>query len=145
MCNSDQCSHKIISLLRNIQGALKCNMKSSAKGFGLTTSQFMIVYEIYNNKGMSLKELSTRLDLPKSSVSRIVDQLVNRGVVIRKIPKENRRKVELSITDDFVKNKNISYINIKMVSAINNDTDNGKSQRIINALEELNKLLESEK
>jgi predicted transcriptional regulator len=120
-------------------------MKSSAKGFGLTTSQFMIVYEIYNNKGMSLKELSTRLDLPKSSVSRIVDQLVNRGVVIRKIPKENRRKVELSITDDFVKNKNISYINIKMVSAINNYTENGKSQRIINALEELNKLLESEK
>ena len=105
MCEARNCVQKIMYLLRKIQGNLNCQMQSSAESFGLTTSQFMVMFEIYNNKDISLIELSERLDLPKSSVSRLVDQLVNQEIVIREIPKENRRIIKLSISDEFLKKK----------------------------------------
>ena len=144
MCNSRQNTHKILDLLRNIQGGLKCHMVSSAENFGLTVAQFMIMYEIYNHKYISLNELCIKLDLPKSSVSRIVDQLVNKGVILREIPKDNRRTVKLSMVEEFLKNEKISNINNKLNEIITLDMEPIKSQRIISALEELNSILTCE-
>jgi MarR family transcriptional regulator, organic hydroperoxide resistance regulator len=87
MCNSVCCIQKIMSLLRSIQGSLNNHISLNAESSGLTNSQFMVMFEIYNNKNISLNELSTRLDLPKSSLSRIVDQLVNKSIVKREVPK----------------------------------------------------------
>ena len=94
-----------------------------------------------NNKDISLNDLSIRIDLPKSSVSRIVDQLVNMGAVNREIPKENRRSVKLSIATKFYENQEISNINEKIKSVIIDEIQPEKSERIISALEELNALL----
>lgn len=43
------------------------------------------------------------MNLTKSTVSGIVDRLEKQGVVIREIPKDNRRIVKLSISEDFKK------------------------------------------
>lgn len=145
MCNSEKCSFKIMSLLKNIQNALNCNVTSNAENLGLTVSQLMVVYEIYNNKYISLNDLSRRLDLPKSSVSRIVDQLVNMGAVNREIPKENRRIVKLSIVAKFLENEKISNINEKIKGAIIDEIEPKKSERIISALEELSSFLKCDK
>lgn len=141
MCNSKNCSFKIMSLIRNIQGALNCNVASDAKKLGLTVSQLMVIYEIYNNKDISLKDLSIRLDLPKSSVSRIVEQLVTMGAVNREIPKENRRVVRLSVPTEFLAREDLLNINDKITGIIIDEIEPQKSERIIAALEELNSLL----
>lgn len=51
----------------------------------------MVVYGLYNNKDISLKDLRIRLGLPKSSVSIIADQLIN---WVQLIEKYQRKIVE---------------------------------------------------
>jgi len=145
MCEARNCVQKIMYLLRKIQGNLNCQMQSGAENFGLTTSQFMVMFEIYNNKGISLIELSERLDLPKSSVSRLVDQLVNQEIVIREIPKENRRTVKLSISSEFLKNKDVCDITSEINDSIAKDLEPQKADAIISALEELISVIKSKK
>jgi MarR family transcriptional regulator, organic hydroperoxide resistance regulator len=143
MCNSPCCIQKIMNLLRTIQGSLNCHMKSNAENLGLTTSQFMVMFEIYHNKDISLIELSEKLDLPKSSVSRLVDQLVNHGIIIREIPKENRRTVKLSISPVFLQNKNVSDITNKLNDSIIGSLEPQQADKIISALEELISVIKS--
>ena len=145
MCEARNCVQKIMYLLRKIQGNLNCQMQSSAESFGLTTSQFMVMFEIYNNKDISLIELSEKLDLPKSSVSRLVDQLVNQEIVIREIPKENRRTIKLSISDEFLKKKDVLDITSGLNDSIATDLEPEKADAIILALEELISVIKSKK
>jgi DNA-binding Lrp family transcriptional regulator len=91
---SGSCVEKLISLYKAIQGCLK----TISQEYEFTVPEMMIMLELYENKALSLNELSEKMEFPKSSVSRIVDNLVNRGYVSREIPKENRRMVELSIS-----------------------------------------------
>ena len=77
MCYSGGCAEKLISLFKSIQGCLK----SISQEFELTVPEMMIMLELYENKTLSLNELSEKIEFPKSSVSRIVEGLVNREYV----------------------------------------------------------------
>ena len=145
MCEARNCVQKIMYLLRKIQGNLNCQMQSSAESFGLTTSQFMVMFEIYNNQDISLIDLSEKLDLPKSSVSRLVDQLVKQEIVIREIPKENRRTVKLSISPEFLQKKDVSDITNELNDVIIGNLQPQKADQIISALEELISVIKSKK
>lgn len=145
MCEARNCVQKIMYLLRKIQGSLNCHMQSSAESLGLTTSQFMVMFEIYNNKDISLIELSEKLDLPKSSVSRLVDQLVNQEIVIREIPKENRRTVKLSINPEFLKKRDVCDMTSGINDSIAADLEPQKADAIIAALEDLISVIKSKK
>lgn len=141
MCE-ERCSiQKIMQLLRTIQGKLNCHIESNAQKFGLTTSQFMVMFEIYNHKDISLNELSEKLELPKSSVSRLVDQLVNHGIVMREIPKENRRTVKLSIASDFLEKANVNRISDDLEDNLAVGLEPQRVERIISALEELSSVI----
>ena len=70
MCYSGGCAEKLISLFKSIQGCLK----SISQEFELTVPEMMIMFELYENKILSLNELSEKIEFPKSSVSRIVDR-----------------------------------------------------------------------
>lgn len=66
-------------------------------GFPLSVSQVMTLQELEHNK-ITLMELSAKLLLERSSVSRLVDQLVKEGFINRETNSENRREVLLSLT-----------------------------------------------
>lgn len=141
MCNSCNCFEQILKLLRSIQGSLNNNMKSNAEDFGLNTTEFMVMFEIYNNEGISLNSLSKMLNLPKSSVSRIVDQLVEKSIVYRIIPEENRRTIKLSINKDFLKSKEVMDMNKEINDKLLENIAPDKADRIISALEELKAII----
>lgn len=65
---------------------------------GITLSQCHALMELSNNDNISLSDLSSKLSVDKSSASRTVDNLVNKELVIRNIPKENRRVTNLALT-----------------------------------------------
>jgi len=134
-----------MNLVRVIQGNLNCDMQSKAENLGLTTSQFMVMFEIYNNEDISLIDLSQKLDLPKSSVSRLVDQLVNQEIVIREIPKENRRTVKLSVSPKFLQKKDISDMTDELNNSIMGNLEPQKADQIISTLEELISVIKSKK
>jgi DNA-binding MarR family transcriptional regulator len=77
----------------NIQGNANCCE-------GVTLAQCHTLLELQlHRKPISLNELSERLYLDKSTVSRTVDSLVRKGAVNREVPAQNRRKVTLSLTE----------------------------------------------
>jgi DNA-binding MarR family transcriptional regulator len=67
-------------------------------GFPLSLSQVFAMQEL--EKGtMSVTELASRLELERSSVSRLVDELVRGEFVSRDINESNRREMILSLTE----------------------------------------------
>ena len=141
MCCLGSCAGKLMALFKSIQGCLK----SISEEFELTVPEMMIMLELYENKVLSLNELSEKIQLPKSSASRIIDQLVSKGYVIRKIPEENRRTVELSISPECLDCIDVTCINDKFDDLIMGGLEPEKAQRMILALEELNSTLKSSK
>lgn len=80
-----------------VQAALQANMAQQAHKFGLSVTQAAVAQDLGPNPGSTLQEVCARLGWPKSTVSRVVDDLVNRGLVRREIPAHNRRTVLLSL------------------------------------------------
>lgn len=66
-------------------------------GFPLSVSQVMTLQELELHQ-LTLMELSNKLQLERSSVSRLVDQLVKEGFINRETNAKNRREVLLSLT-----------------------------------------------
>ncbi|WP_291634906.1 MarR family transcriptional regulator [Clostridium sp.] len=141
MCYSGSCAEKLISLFKSIQGCLK----SIAEEFELTIPEMMIMFELYENKTLSLNELSEKIEFPKSSVSRIVDQLVNREYVTREIPKENRRMVELSISTKCLECIDVACINDRFNDVVVGGLEPEKADKMISALDELSSILKEVK
>jgi DNA-binding MarR family transcriptional regulator len=67
---------------------------------GISLAQCHTLLEIEKNAEISVSELADKLYLDKSTVSRTIDGLVNISLVDRVIPKENRRKAILNLTDN---------------------------------------------
>ncbi|MCF6410759.1 MarR family winged helix-turn-helix transcriptional regulator [Pseudalkalibacillus salsuginis] len=91
----------ILNLRLNVQrfvrlfGLLERNVTPC--GFPLSISQVITLQELEHKK-LTLMELTERLFLERSSVSRLVDQLVKEGFINRETNMENRREVLLSLT-----------------------------------------------
>ena len=67
--------------------------------FEISQQQFNILRILRGaNKALSVKELANRMLDPASNASRLVDKLLEKGLVERKISKKDRRQVEVLIT-----------------------------------------------
>lgn len=65
---------------------------------GITVAQCHALMEIGNDPQLKLTDLSLKLNLDKSTISRTIDGLVNIGLVLREIPQNNRRSTNISLT-----------------------------------------------
>ena len=108
---------RIMSLLRNTQISLKHRVMEKAKDSGLTVPQYMVIYELSKAGGATMHDVVAALALPKSTVSRIVDQLVKMSVVKSTRPFENRRTVNLALTHKMKKSK------LKIIEAVGADIE----------------------
>ena len=70
----------------------------NASSLGLTVQQMGILNTIYAIPNITLKEISERLSIPKSTVSVNVDDLVNLEFIERKQSDEDRREIKLKVT-----------------------------------------------
>lgn len=126
---------RIMSLLRSTQMSLKHRVMEKAKDSGLTVPQYMVIYELSKAGVASMHDVVTALALPKSTVSRIVDQLVKMSIVKSKRPFDNRRTVNLTLTNRMKKSK------LKIIEAVGADIEKKlgeeKCGRIIATFEEM--------
>lgn len=68
-------------------------------GVGVTMSQAKVLYLVQADKGLRMSELSSRLGVSISTVSGVVDRLVDQGLVDRQDDPADRRQVVLRITN----------------------------------------------
>ena len=66
----------------------------------LTAVQLKTLYRIYFNPNIGVGELANKLSLTKSTVSGVIDRLVFRNLVERIVPEENRRSVNIHLTEE---------------------------------------------
>jgi DNA-binding MarR family transcriptional regulator len=140
---------EIIEVIRNIQRVLRCKFEKIAKEYGYTAPQLSVIFHLYHMPSITLNELSDHMMLTKSTVSGIVDRLTKQGVVVREIPKDNRRTVKLSISEEFKKNNDIcnmkkTYISDLISNAVKS-LDKSEVEKIIYGLKQFSLLLDSDK
>jgi MarR family transcriptional regulator, organic hydroperoxide resistance regulator len=102
-CSNDQIE-KIIGLLKIFLRGFRQAATMKFKKHGFTITQSSLIWILKWNPNLMLSELSEKMGLSKSTVSSMVERLEKQGVVIREIPKDNRRIVRLSLDPAFVEN-----------------------------------------
>ncbi len=139
---------EVIEIFQNIKKSLSCKFKKSAKQYGFTPPQLSVIFHLYEMPSITLNELSDHMGLTKSTVSGIVDRLSKQGVVIRKIPNDDRRTVQLSISKEFKNNNDICTIKKNFISDLISDSikniDPTEVEKMIYGLKQFSLLLEND-
>ncbi|WP_407312885.1 MarR family winged helix-turn-helix transcriptional regulator [Desulfosporosinus sp. SB140] len=74
--------------------------QQNASSLGLTVQQMGILNTIFSSPSITLKEITEKLQLSKSTVSVNVDDLVNAKLIERKTSAEDRREINLKLTTE---------------------------------------------
>lgn len=84
--------------------------QKNAESLGLTLQQLGVLNTIYSSPLITLKEITEKLLIAKSTASVSVDELVNLGFVQREVSKADRREINLVLT---AKGKEVSKKSIQ--------------------------------
>ena len=101
------------------------------KPFDISTQQFNVLRILrgQNGKPANLSTISERMVSKMSNTTRLVDKLIAKEYVERKICPENRRKVEISITTKGI--EALEHMDAAMLQAENELTANLTDQELI--------------
>jgi DNA-binding MarR family transcriptional regulator len=102
-CSNEQIE-KIINLFKSLQRRFRENAAQNLKVCGYTMQQLTVMFILYETPNMMLNELSEKMGLTKSTVSSIIERMTNQGIIIREVPKDNRRTIRLSLSPQFIEN-----------------------------------------
>jgi MarR family transcriptional regulator, organic hydroperoxide resistance regulator len=138
-CSNDQIE-KIVELWKLMLKGFREAASMKFKEHGFTVTQLSLMFILYRDPNIMLNELSERMGLSKSTVSSMVERLEKQGVVVRKIPKDNRRIVRLSLEQEFVeKHKDMLGLKHKFINDIFKfqDVSRQDADKVIYALEKM--------
>jgi DNA-binding MarR family transcriptional regulator len=82
-------------------GWVEEKVKKALKPFNLTHAQLNALYILfeYDPEPVSASELKKKILVSNPDVTRLLDRLVKKGYIIRNTCPENRRKIDISLTD----------------------------------------------
>jgi MarR family transcriptional regulator, 2-MHQ and catechol-resistance regulon repressor len=66
--------------------------------FELTPAQFDVIVTLGNTDGMSMGDIGEKTLITKGTLTGVIDRLVQKKLVIREVPPENRRNVIVNLT-----------------------------------------------
>lgn len=108
------------------------------KPFDISNEQFNVLRIVRGQKGnpANMCEIQERMIAKTSNTTRLVDKLLKKGLVTRKVCKQNRRKIEVSITEK-------GLLILKELDPKINDYENKVVANLsIKEMEQLNEILE---
>ncbi len=116
---------------------IKDELLTELRPYDLSLEQFNVLRILrgQNGKSINLQDIQERMVSKMSNTTRLVDKLINKKFVKRITCKENRRKVEISITD--LGKETLKTLDPLIESAENNVTKNLTQDELL----QLNKLL----
>ena len=88
----------VLDSIRRIVHALRVGSRAAEKTVGLTGAQLFVLYKLADGPALSLNELADRTRTHQSSVSVVVQRLVDRGLVDRARSEGDGRRLELHMT-----------------------------------------------
>jgi DNA-binding MarR family transcriptional regulator len=91
---------EVVQSFMMISRTLSKFTQQNAESLGLTLQQLGIINTIYSSPLITLKEITEKLFMPKSSASVCIEELVKLKLVVRNASEEDRREVNLILTDE---------------------------------------------
>ena len=87
--------------LRVLSNGVSRTFEKSLQNYDVTVAQWMVLRALYGRES-SLIELSEAIGIDQGSTSRLVERLVNKKLLNRVTPPEDRRSVRISLTSSGV-------------------------------------------
>ena len=91
-------ARRVMDAIRRIVKALRIASRAAEQRFGLSGAQLFVLQKLGEGKASSLNELADRTRTHQSSVSVVVQRLVDRRLVVRTPSKNDARRIVLSLT-----------------------------------------------
>ncbi len=95
--DADSSAH-VMNSIRRLVRALRLFDREAERRIGLSGAQVFILRNLSTGEGISINELAARTCTDQSSVSVVVQKLVDRKLVRRSRADADKRRVELTIT-----------------------------------------------
>jgi len=90
---------QIIELQREVRRALRQYVPNAWMDLNLTIAQLKSLFLIAHEGSMNTKRLAEELGVTSSNVTGIIDRLVKQGLVSRQENPEDRRMLQIQVTD----------------------------------------------
>lgn len=112
---------KVMRLGHNITDKVTQELKS----YGISEPQFNVLRILRGQKGkpINVQDIQKRMIQRSSNVTRIIDKLIDKGLVVRAVCPTNRRKMDITITEEGLKqleqmSKKVYNLHQPMMSAL---------------------------
>lgn len=97
--SNEDFASEVRRLLRQIVKSNQGYEDACVTFFGITSSQGGALLALPLKKTLRMNELSNGVGVDKSTMTRMVDQLVEKGLVFRKVDEGDRRLVHIGLTE----------------------------------------------
>lgn len=133
---------QIAVLIQKIGKNIKCQMRGIFEKQGITMPQGMVVHLLMTESEMKITDISKALGLTNSTISGIIDRLEKQDIVIRERSKEDKRIVNVRLTDKFMKEKSsFKELATEQVSKLLVEAKEEEVDKILDALKLLYEVL----
>ena len=134
---------EMLTAIKRIVSLIKQNFERDFKKMHVTQSQILVMRVLNQYGDMKMSDISRELDLSNSTVSGIIDRLVEKKIVKRKRSEEDRRIVMISLAEEYCKpvKKQLNAFALKMRRALSAATEEDLDS-IMQGLEKLERILE---
>jgi len=134
---------EMLTAIKRIVSLIKQNFERDFKKMHVTQSQILVMRVLNQYGDMKMSDISRELDLSNSTVSGIIDRLVEKKIVKRKRSEEDRRIVMISLAEEYCKpvKKQLNAFALKMRRTLSTATEEDLDS-IMQGLEKLERILE---
>ncbi|HEX3076671.1 MAG TPA: MarR family transcriptional regulator [Lachnospiraceae bacterium] len=97
--DDDCCVDEVGAMMQKLVRAVQLFERDQIKAHGFTTTQCYTILELYKTASLTMNELSDRMNLNSSTMTRILDNLVRDSYIARSKNESDRRIVIVSLTE----------------------------------------------
>jgi DNA-binding MarR family transcriptional regulator len=97
MPSSAECARQVLEAVPLVMRAIRAEMRSQRES-DLSVPQFRVLVYLNRHEGASLSDIAEHMGLTLPSMSKMIDGLVNRQLVARRLNPADRRRVTLAPT-----------------------------------------------
>jgi Transcriptional regulators len=94
------CVDEVGQMIQKLVRVLQLFERDQIKAHGFTTSQCYAILELYKSTSLTMNELSEKMNLSSSTMTRILDNLVRDKYISRDKDTTDRRSVIVSLTEN---------------------------------------------
>lgn len=104
--------------VKNVEKSISNIHDKKLQKYDLTASQTLVLRQLWNNDGLTQKQIQENLNLKPASVSGLVDLLLKKGFIDRKQDEKDARFKRLYLTDKGRNHESLCLDVLKEIEAI---------------------------